>query len=250
MKKLMSKETRAILIVADISGFTKFMKFHIISVSHAKQVIVRLLKAIIKASRSPLKISELEGDAVFFYAVCNEKNEENIIDDVKSQMIRFFNSFANEINVLTSLDACSCEACKTTRDLKLKIVVHTGNIYFERINKSEKLFGLDVIVVHRMLKNSVPSSEYIMMTDKAHSEFADFYGLRGEKFRENFEGIGEMDTFVFYPDMILDRTNAGNPVKKTYSFFERFTWKSILTKNTFLDWSRIKKIRGSFKHSS
>ncbi len=62
----MSKETRAILMVADISGFTKFMKFHIISISHAKQVIVRLLKAIIKASKSPLKIAELEGDAVFF----------------------------------------------------------------------------------------------------------------------------------------------------------------------------------------
>lgn len=242
----MSKETRAILMVADISGYTKFMKSHIISISHAKQVIVRLLKAIIKISKSPLKISELEGDAVFFYAICNEKNLENIVEEVKLQMIRFFNSFSDEINILTGLDACSCEACKKTRDLKLKIVVHIGTIHFEKINRSEKLFGLDVIVVHRMLKNSVPSKEYVMMTDEAHSDFVDFYGLKGERFRENFEGIGEMNTIVFYPDKIA----AEKLAKQSYSLIERLAWKSTLTKNTVLDWCRLKKIKGTFKHTN
>lgn len=246
----MNKEARAILLVADISGFTKFMKSHIISISHAKQVIVRLLKAIIKSSRLPLKISELEGDAVFFYAVCNEKILQKTVAEVKLQMIRFFNSFSEEIDILTGLDACSCEACKTTRDLKLKIVVHIGNIQFEKINKSEKLFGLDVIVVHRMLKNSVPSKEYVMMTDQAHSDFVDFYGLTGERFRENLEGIGEVDTLVFYPEKIPDKKAAEKSAKKPYSLFEKLVWKSILTKNTVFDWCRIKKIKGNFKHTS
>jgi len=246
----MSKETRAILLVADISGFTKFMKSHIISISHAKQVIVRLLKAIIKSSRSPLKIAELEGDAVFYYAACNEKNLEKIVAEVKLQMIRFFNSFSDEIDILTGLDACSCEACMKTKDLKLKIVVHIGNIYFEKLNRTEKLFGLDVIVVHRMLKNSVPSKEYVMMTEEAHSDFVDFYGLEGERFREDLEGIGELDMLVFYPEKIPDMKTAEKSEKRPYSLIERFVWKTTLTKNTVLDWCRIIKIKGNFKHEA
>lgn len=246
----MSKETKAVLLVADISGFTKFMKSQIISVSHAKQVIVRLLKAIIKSSGHPLKIAELEGDAVFFYAPCNEKNMKKTIADVKTQLVEFFISFTNEINILTGLNACSCEACKKTRDLKLKIVVHTGDIHFEKINKSEKLFGIDVIVVHRMLKNSVPSNEYVMMSKDAHTKFVDFYGLEGESFREDLEGIGEVDTLVFYPEKFLDKIPDQITAGRSHPLLKRLIWKLTLTKNTTFDWFKIRKIKGNFKHTS
>ncbi len=89
----MNKETRAILLVADISGYTKFMKYHTVSISHAKQIIVRLLKAMINASGYPLKIAELEGDAVFFYTSFQEKDFEEKASQVKSQIIRLFMLF-------------------------------------------------------------------------------------------------------------------------------------------------------------
>ncbi len=246
----MSKETQAILIVADISGFTRFMKTQIISISHAKQVIVRLLKSIIKVSKTPVKIAELEGDAVFFYAIYDGYNSKTVAEEVKSQILKYFNSFKSEIDILTGLDACSCEACKKTRDLKLKVVVHSGNIQFEKIHKTEKLFGIDVIVVHRMLKNSVPSNEYVMMTDGAYAEINDFFGLKGERFIENFEGIGETNTIVFYPDEELYSKAAEMKAKKSYSIFERLLWKTILSKNTFFDWIGINRIKGTFKHAS
>lgn len=233
-------------MLADISGFTKFMRSQIISISHSKQVIVRLLKTIIKASRSPLKIAELEGDAVFFYAVCNEKNTKEVISQVKLLILNFFNAFEEEIKALTGLDACSCEACKRTRDLKLKVVVHIGDVQFEKINRSEKLFGLDVIIVHRMLKNSVPSNEYIMISEYAHPDFVDFHGFKYEKFSEEFEGIGKIDTVVFYPEKQI----AEKLVQKKYSILDRLIWKSILTKNTAFDWLGINKIKGTFKHNS
>jgi hypothetical protein len=62
----MGADSKAILLVADISGFTKFMKLHAISTSHAKQIIVRLLKSLMKASKPPLKVAELEGDLFSF----------------------------------------------------------------------------------------------------------------------------------------------------------------------------------------
>ncbi len=146
------------------------------------------------------------------------------------------------------MDVCSCEACTRIGELKLKQVVHTGNVDFEKINNSEKLFGVDVIVVHRMLKNSVPSQEYVMMTDHAHSNFVDFYGLQPERFKENFKGIGEVDTVVFYPDEIIKKKEGSEPDVSGLSNRDRMKWKFTLLYDTIRDLFRIKKIRGSFNN--
>jgi len=238
----------AVLLVADISGYTKFMKYHEISLNHAKQIIVRLLKSIINAAKPPLTVAELEGDAVFFYAPCYEKDFKKTTEAVKSQMINLFNSFKAEINILSKMDMCICPACTETGDLKLKQVVHTGEIEFEKINKSEKLFGLDVIVVHRMLKNSVPSHEYVMMTNHAYENFVDFYGLTPSLFRENFEGIGEVDTRVFYLEDILKLPGiSGYEVKKP-TLIKRILWFIKLEIFTILEYLKIKKLRGNFNN--
>jgi adenylosuccinate lyase len=43
----------------------------------------------------------------------------------------------------------------------VKFVVHLGDVVSQRIRETEKLVGVDVIAVHRMLKNSVPAAEYV-----------------------------------------------------------------------------------------
>jgi hypothetical protein len=245
----MSKQTNAVLLVADISGYTKFMKMHEISLNHAKQIVVRLLKSIINAAKPPLTVAELEGDAVFFYAPCAQKDIKKTTEIVKKQIIDLFNSFKKELYIMNNMDVCSCPACIETGDLKLKQVVHTGEIELEKINKSEKLFGVDVIVVHRMLKNSVPSNEYIMMTDQAYKDFDDFYGLKPSPFRENFEGIGEVDTQVFYlEDLNLPEIDSSALEMKKPSFMQKTFWKMKLVPKTFLEIWGIKKIKGNFNN--
>lgn len=243
----MSKPVPAILLVADISGYTRFMKHHVVSITHAKQIVVRLLKAIIKASKSPLKVSELEGDAVFFYAVLPEKNPEKVIHQVKDMILQLFNYFYEELGVLRNMRICTCEACRKSGYLKLKQVVHIGEIEIEKIDKSEKLFGLDVIVVHRMLKNSVPSNQYVMMTEYAHTKFMDFYGLEHENFKEDFEGIGETNTVVFYPDAILALSEIEMQRKRSVPLKEKIKWKLKLYKDSGLDLFGLRKIKGEFK---
>src|SRR5262245_3640203 len=119
----MEKKTNAILVVADISGYTQFMRMHGIAITHAKQIVVRLLKSLIKISKTPLKVEKLEGDAVFFYAFYAEDNFETIIADVKKQLIQIFNSFQKELELMKSMKVCNCPACTTAGDLKLKQVV-------------------------------------------------------------------------------------------------------------------------------
>ena len=59
---------RVVLVLADISGYTRFMRVHTMSLLHAEAIITDLLEAVIDQAEHPLTLSKLEGDAVFLYA--------------------------------------------------------------------------------------------------------------------------------------------------------------------------------------
>jgi uncharacterized protein YndB with AHSA1/START domain len=66
---------------------------------------------------------------------------------------------------MQAVTTCPCNACANIGILKLKFVVHHGRFSRQRLGNVEQLHGTDVIVAHRLLKNSVPSKEYVLVTD-------------------------------------------------------------------------------------
>lgn len=194
----MAATPNAVLLLADISGYTQFLRLHAISTSHARRIIVRLLNALVRASRPPLKVAELEGDAVFFYALADEAALPRVAEEVKAQIPRLFRVFRGEVDALATMPMCVCDACVNVGSLRLKQVAHAGEVALERIDRFEKLFGLDVVVVHRMLKNTVPAKEYLMLTEPAYRAFMGFYDQEPERRVEQFEGVGDIETLVFY----------------------------------------------------
>lgn len=244
----MADTPKAILLIADISGYTRFMRQHAIATSHAKQIVVRLLKALMQASRPPLKVAELEGDAVFFYALSSESNASAVADQVKSQMVQFFTAFYKEIDTINQVKTCSCDACDCVGDLKLKQVVHCGDVGIERIAQFEKLFGIDVILVHRMLKNSVPSKEYVMMTDPIFSFMKGFFGLEPERRKENFEGVGEVETLVFYPADVIEKNQREQRIPGRGSMMSKALWRIRITFTTIMELQGWKKFKGVFRN--
>jgi class 3 adenylate cyclase len=241
---------QALLFLADISGFTKFMKLHTITVTHAKQIIVKLLESIIKTAMPPLRLIELEGDAVFFYAACyqDEAELDQHIAAVKTQLIGFFRSFYEEMLKLCELQLCLCEACISVKDLRLKIVLHSGEVAVEHIQSFEKLFGIDVIVAHRLLKNSIPAKEYILITKPVYNRLGDFYALKPEIRNESYDGIGRIDYAVFYPPFELIGVAGLHDEPARPNFWSRLRWYLRLDFAGLMDILGIRKLRGKFIH--
>jgi Protein of unknown function (DUF2652) len=50
---------------------------------------------------------------------------------------------------------CTCRACQNMSKLDLKMVIHYGEYAIQKLGDREELLGADVIVPHRMLKNTV-----------------------------------------------------------------------------------------------
>lgn len=226
---------QALLLIADISGYTQFMKLHRMSVNHAKQVVVELLKAIISATQAPLKLAELEGDAVFFYAVCPEDAAKLpvLLATLKAQMLDMFRAFYRVKQNLSALRLCVCDACVGVHNLKLKIVVHAGEVAIERIQSFEKLFGLDVIVVHRLLKSGVGFADYVLLTEPVSRALGDFYELAPEKREVECEGLGRIATAVYYPPAALIAATAANAMPARVSFLQKL-WLAVKMDVRFL----------------
>lgn len=62
----MASSTPVILAIADISGYTRFMHRHPVASSHAREITVRLLNAVVSRLTYPVQVAEIEGHAVFF----------------------------------------------------------------------------------------------------------------------------------------------------------------------------------------
>jgi class 3 adenylate cyclase len=83
-----------VLVLADISGYTRFMRVHTMSLLHAEAIITDLLEAVIDAAEFPLTLSKLEGDAAFLYATVEDDSRVSAAaQDILRQVTAFFEAF-------------------------------------------------------------------------------------------------------------------------------------------------------------
>ncbi|HLT46200.1 MAG TPA: DUF2652 domain-containing protein [Rubricoccaceae bacterium] len=184
-----------VLVLADISGYTRFIKFHRVSLVHAEHIIADLLESVMARATHPLVIHELEGDAVSLYALAEDRAAAT--RSALAQVDGFFEAFrAREAELVSECSLCKCEACEKVGQLKLKAVLHTGDAVFTRIRQFTKVAGEDVILAHRLLKNTVPSDEYVLMTEPFVEACGGLPERDLERRTERPEGLGAVTVFV------------------------------------------------------
>lgn len=177
----------ALLVIADIRGYTPFMKAHWTSLAHAQDVVGRLLEAVIDAAPG-LTPLEIEGDAAFLYAWSTgaATEAEGLVRHVAA-MHRAFHARQQEI---ITLNSCRCEGCRQVGRLHVKFVADVGEVAVQRVKRSAKLAGLGVIRVHRMLKTTVPVSEYLLLTDALFEAANGSLRARGRRIEDDLPGLG------------------------------------------------------------
>ena len=150
----------SLLFVPDITGFTKFVNKT--ETDHGQHIISELLENIIDSNHLDLAISEIEGDAVFFY----KEEELPGANEIYEQAKKMFFNFHAHLKLYETRRICQCGACSSAAGLSLKFVVHCGEIGFTNIKNHRKPFGSDIVLVHRLLKNNVNDEEYVLFTKR------------------------------------------------------------------------------------
>ena len=188
-----------IIVIADVSGYSGFITQNQTALLHAEEIISQLIETVISTADYPLTINKLEGDAALMYAeICD--NESAVVPDVLRQVTEFFTQFEQKIRELTGERAqCPCEACQRVRELKLKVIVHKGEAAIKKIRHFEELAGVSVILAHRLLKNSLPVNQYILLTEPVAAYFDNAIGWKSFRHRESYPGSGELVVTVVKP---------------------------------------------------
>ncbi|QSQ17697.1 DUF2652 domain-containing protein [Myxococcus landrumensis] len=207
---------KALLLIADIGGYTRFMKHHRFSLAHAQDSVAQLLEAVIDASGG-LKLAKLEGDAAFFYSVGDDCGA------FARQVADIRRAFVARREKLIVDRMCQCDGCMQVGMLTLKFVAHLGEVAFQRVKHLTELAGVDVILVHRMLKNDVPVSEYLLMTDAVHERIQPELRQLAQGLEHEFEGLGR--TTTHYIDLHVSGEELPAPLAPKLS---RRLWNKLV----------------------
>ncbi|RKR14588.1 uncharacterized protein DUF2652 [Maribacter vaceletii] len=214
----------SLLFIPDISGFTEFIQTT--EVEHSQHVIAELLEVLIQSNTEELQLAEVEGDALFFYKEGEVPSQERLLAQIESMFIAFY----SHLKLLKENRICPCNACATAPNLQLKIIAHCGEIQFIEVQRNRKPFGKEVIEAHRMLKNSVDSDNYVLISKSLASEIGlpIYYYSKLFKFREGVNIYDSKELTYIYavinsellqlkPLRSIEKVILPNPPNLTYS---------------------------------
>jgi hypothetical protein len=185
---------RELLLIADIGGYTEYMQFHRTLLGHAEAATTRLLKRVVDAAGG-FDLIEIEGDAAFLSREADPLDGDAMLAVITDAVVAMHRAFHVERR-LVELNLCPCESCTQTSDLKLKFVAHVGDVATQTIKRRRKLVGVDVIYVHRLLKNPVDLPEYVLVSEELHREGGTTpSGPAMQELLQDLEGIGPVRTY-------------------------------------------------------
>jgi len=181
---------RALLLIADIGGYTDYMQYHRSILGHAEAATNRMLDKVVGAAWG-FDLIEIEGDAAFLSREIDGMDGPAALATVTQAAVAMHRAF-HEQRRLIELNMCPCGSCTKTSALKLKFVAHVGEVATQTIKRRRKLVGMDVIYVHRLLKNPVHVPEYVLVSE-------DLYRDGGtpamQEIAQDLEGIGPVRTY-------------------------------------------------------
>ena len=184
------------LVIADISGYTRFLTDS--ELDHANGIIGELLNAVIGAIQAPLTVSSVEGDAVFMYGTMpDDIDGQTVLESVEM----LYCSFAGALETMTLNTTCRCNACVNIANLGLKIVMHCGEYMVTDIGGRQTITGPDVILAHRLLKNHIRErtgiADYMLVTQACVDDL-DIHRMVGGwmPHTEEYEIVGTVSGYV------------------------------------------------------
>ncbi len=231
-----SKIRSGFLVMADISGYTSFL--HETEMDHAQEIIEEITTLLLDHIKPPFKVVKLEGDAVFYYVPEEMLPEpERLLEHIEA----CYCDFVSHIQFAQRLTHCVCRACASMHTLDLKFFAHYGEYMVQKLpGTAEDIVGRDVILLHRLMKNSVTEKMglrgYALLTNSCLSRMGELSSVTA--YAEAYEHIGEVECGVYdlhaYECRMRDTKRVYIELKDA-----DYTYERILSASPELLWSFV-----------
>lgn len=181
------------MVIADISGYTSFLAGT--ELEHSHEILSDLLTTVCEKIETVLTLHKLEGDAVFAYIPESRiARGETILELMESTYVEFRDKQVSMKRATT----CTCNACRNIPTLDLKFIAHHGDYVIQHVRGIREMVGMDVNLVHRLLKNHVTESTgwraYMLITEQC-LEHLKLILENTHVQMEEYEHLGEVKTY-------------------------------------------------------
>ena len=180
-----------LFFIPDLGGFTKFVAET--EIQHSQHIIKELLEILVDANTLGMKVSEFEGDAVLFY----RKGAPPSLEQLVQQARKMYLDFHTCLKKFEYARVCQCGACTGASSIALKMVAHFGSTGSMQVKNHLKFIGKDIIIAHRLLKNSVNVPEYLLVTQATVATLADAQGQLGS-FARGANAYDDLGTIEYH----------------------------------------------------
>jgi hypothetical protein len=127
-----------------------------------------------------------------------------------------FVNFHSYLKVIERDRICQCGACSSASKLTLKFITHYGEIEEVSIQNFKKIMGSDVILAHRLLKNNIEDSEYLLYTSNYEQELSDKVQdeewAEEKEYSEDIENFGNVDSTYIVLSALKEKLPEVPPV--------------------------------------
>ena len=184
------------VVIADITGYTRFLTGS--EFEHAQGILEDLFAVILERMKSPLVLSNIQGDAFLAHARSEAVRDGTIVIDALEAL---YWGFRARVQHMLRNTTCECAACRNIVDLDLKLIVHHGEYIEHMLAGRKELSGPDIILAHRLLKNEVAAKtgivSYAAFTSAAVAALdLPGYFADAKPHAESLEEFGDVDIRV------------------------------------------------------
>ena len=192
----MSISGRGYLVLADITGYTRFLTGS--ELDHAEGILQDLFGALTEQLQSPVVLSNIQGDAILAHAPAARAPDGGIMLNAVEGL---YCGYRERLAHMERNTTCACAACANIPDLDLKLLVHFGDYVEHSLGGRNELSGLDVVLVHRLLKNEVVEqtgvAAYALFTEAAVAAIGlDAFFVAAPRYRQEDAELGVIETRV------------------------------------------------------
>ncbi|MDX1409365.1 MAG: DUF2652 domain-containing protein, partial [Saprospiraceae bacterium] len=145
-----------------------------------------MLQIIVDSNDLGLELCEIEGDAVFFYLRSGLPSFSRLLTQIRKTFVEFQDYLQR--HALTDM-------------LGIKFFVHVGACQSITVGGRKKLFGLDVIMIHRLLKGRFDANNYLLITRDA-ARILSYDGDHARRGTVLLEHIGRVDYMVLGEEVL------------------------------------------------
>lgn len=203
-----SRFASGLLMLADISGYTRFLErvtdahpelaAGTVPVPPAYDFMITLLDLVADELQPTFRPVQTEGDALF--AVADADAVTNQGREVMERIGSTHAAYHARIEQQQRMQQHECTACVFIGSLELKFVVHAGSFVVQQLPSRTHVAGPAVILAHRLLKNGVAERTglrgYALMTDAA-LELLGLDRSDGVEHSETYADAGSVSGSVF-----------------------------------------------------